>query len=150
MIIDTFKNIETYKNISNDIYIGLEYLKNLSPTIDMGMYILSDKVKVFVDEYDTIEEFKNGYESHKNVIDIQYPIIGLEKVKWSPIDNMNVKIAYDSKKDVSYYNKPSKQGIDVVIGKKMFVIMFPHDGHSPQHYIISPERIKKVTLKVSI
>ena len=150
MILDSLDNIDTYKNFSNDIYLGLKYLKNLSSDVDLGVYVLSDKVKVIVDEYKTIEQFKDGYESHKNVIDIQYPIIGVEKILWSPINNMDINIPYNSKKDTTYFKSPSKQGLDVVIGNNIFVIMFPHDGHSPQHYIVSSEKIKKVTVKVSL
>ena len=94
--------------------------------------------------------FERGYEAHKNVIDIQYPIIGLERVKWSPIEKMNVNIPYDESKDRTFFKDPSKQGTHVDIGNGIFAIMFLEDGHGPQHKVEKKELIKKITIKVSI
>ena len=50
----------------------------------------------------------------------------------------------------NYFKDPSKQGTHVDIGNGIFAIMFPEDGHGPQHYVTQPELIKKITIKVSI
>jgi len=150
MILDSLQNIETYKGVSSDIYEGLKFLANAKPDIALGTHIINKNTKALVSEYETIENFERGYEAHKHVIDIQYPITGLEKVKWSPIENMEINIPYDSDKDRTFFKKPSNQGTEVIIGKGIFAIMFPQDGHSPQHYIDKPEFIKKITIKVSI
>jgi len=150
MIIDNLKNIETYKGVSNDIYVGLKFLKDVTPDIALGTYSVNANVKAIVSEYETIENFDRGYEAHKHVIDIQYPVRGLEKIKWSPIDEMEVNIPYEEENDRTFYKKPSSQGTSVIIGNGIFAIMFPQDGHSPQHFIDKPELIKKITIKVSI
>ena len=84
------------------------------------------------------------------MIDIQYPLIGLERVFWSPINDMAINIPYEKLKDRTFYNKPHKQSINVDIGNSVFAIYFPSDGHSPQHFIDQPSLIKKITLKVKI
>jgi biofilm protein TabA len=150
MVVDTLKNIEQYKGLSPDIYAGLQFLANAKSEIDLGIYPINKNVKAIVSSYETVVKFERGYESHKNVIDIQYPIIGLERVKWSPIENMNVNIPYDESKDRTFFKDPSKQGTHVDIGNGIFAIMFPEDGHGPQHCINQPELIKKITIKVSI
>lgn len=150
MIIDNLKNIETYKGVSDDIYEGLKFLKDVTPDIALGTYTINSNVKAIVSEYETIENFDRGYEAHKHVIDIQYPVRGLEKIKWSPIDEMEVNIPYEEDKDRTFYKNPSSQGTSVIIGNGIFAIMFPQDGHSPQHFIDKPELIKKITIKVSI
>ena len=150
MIIDTIKNIEIYKELSSDIYSGLKFIANSTPDIKLGTHRLSNNVIAIVSEYETIENFERGYEAHKHVIDIQYPIIGMERVKWSPIDNMKVNIPYDIEKDRTFFMNSSPQGTHSDIGNGVFAIMFPEDGHSPQHYITLPELIKKITIKVSI
>ena len=150
MICDKLRNIDIYKNISPDIYVGLKFLANATPEIEIGTYIINCNTKAIVSEYETIKLFERGYEAHKNVIDIQYPIIGLEKVKWSPIEGMVVNIPYDELNDRTFFKETSKQGTNVVIGNGIFAIMFPEDGHSPQHYVSKPEKIKKITVKVSI
>ena len=150
MIIDSLNNIEIYKGLFADIYAGLKFLQQATPDIKVGEYTINNKVKAIVSEYNTVELFERGYESHKHVIDIQYPIRGLERVKWSPIDQMEVNIPYDFLKDRTFFKSPSVQGTHIDIGNGIFAIMFPRDGHSPQHYVGKPEFIKKITIKVSI
>ena len=150
MVVDTLKNIEQYKGLSTDIYAGLEFLANANSEIELGIYRINKNVKAIVSSYETVDKFERGYESHKNVIDIQYPVIGLERVKWSPIENMNVNIPYDESKDRTFFKDPSKQGTHVDIGNGIFAIMYPEDGHGPQHKVGKKEVIKKITIKISI
>jgi len=150
MIVDKLKNIDIYKGLSPDIFAGLKFLQNATPDIDLGTYPINDNVKAIVSEYETVADFTRGYEAHKHVIDIQYPVRGLERVKWSPIEGMNVNIPYDEAKDRTFYKDPSAQGTHVDIGNSIFAIMFPEDGHGPQHYIGKPELIKKITIKIAI
>ena len=150
MVVDTLKNIEQYKGLSPDIYAGLQFLANAKSEIELGIYPINKNVKAIVSSYTTVDEFERGYESHKNVIDIQYPIIGLERVKWSPIENMNINIPYDEAKDRTFYKDPSVQGTHVDIGNGIFAIMFPEDGHGPQHKVGEKKVIKKITIKISI
>jgi len=150
MVVDKLKNFEIYRGLSKDIYAGLQFLSNASPNIELGTYSITDRVKAIVSEYMTVGKFERGYEAHKNVIDIQYPIRGMERVKWSPIEGMSINSPYDAEKDRAFYKNPSPQGTYVDIGNGIFAIMFPEDGHEPQHYINKPELIKKITIKVSI
>ena len=150
MVVDTLKNIEQYKGLSLDIYAGLQFLASAKSEIELGIYPINKNVKAIVSSYATLDEFERGYESHKNVIDIQYPIIGLERVKWSPIENMNINIPYDEAKDRTFYKDPSVQGTHVDIGNGIFAIMFPEDGHGPQHKVGEKKVIKKITIKISI
>src|ERR1035437_971209 len=137
MVVDSLKNIEIYKGLSSDIYAALQFIANASPDIEPGTYTINENVKALVTEYLTIKDFERGYEAHKHVIDIQYPIIGLERIKWSPIENMNVNmnvnIPYDEAHDRTFFKDPSSQGTHIDIGKGIFAIMFPEDGHGPQH-----------------
>lgn len=150
MVVDTLKNIELYKGLSPDIYAGLQFLANAKEGIELGTYPINENVKAIVSSYETVDEFVRGYESHKHVIDIQYPITGLERVKWSPIEGMNVNIPYDESKDRTFFKDPSEQGTHVDIGNGIFAIMFPEDGHGPQHKVGEKQVIKKITIKVSI
>jgi YhcH/YjgK/YiaL family protein len=150
MIIDTLTNIEIYKNLSPDIYAGLQFLAQVTPDIELGTYPINDNVKAIVSEYETVAYFERGYEAHRHVIDIQYPVRGLERVKWSPIDEMAINIPYEADKDRTFYKSPSAQRTHVDIGNGIFAIMFPKDGHGPQHFVEKPELIKKITVKVSI
>jgi len=150
MILDALTNIDLYKGISLDIYSGLQFLANAQQDIEPGVYIINENTKAIVSEYETVSEFTKGYEAHRHVIDVQYPVRGLERVKWSPIEGMVINLPYDEAKDRTFYKSPSPQGTTIDIGHGIFSIMFPGDGHSPQHYIDKPEKIKKITIKISI
>lgn len=152
MILDTLDNIEMYQGVSSDIYSGLVWLKQAAgkDDIELGVYPINDNVEAIVSAYETIENFERGYEAHNHVIDIQYPFSGLERVKWSPIADMEVNIPYDQAKDRTFYKTPHEQGTHVDIGNGVFAIMFPQDGHGPQHYVNAPMLIKKITVKVAI
>ena len=150
MIVDTLDNINQYKSLSANIYKGLKFLAKTDPGIALGIHVIDENVTAIVSEYETIACFERGYEAHKHVIDIQYPIIGVERVKWSPLEGMTVNLPYDKEKDRTFYGDPSKQGVNVDIGNGVFVIMFPNDGHSPQHFVDKAELIKKITIKIKI
>jgi YhcH/YjgK/YiaL family protein len=150
MIVDTINNIDIYKKISPDIYAGLLFIRDVKPDIELGEYRINDNVKAIVSEYMTVEHFERGFEAHNHVIDIQYPVKGLERIKWSPIKGMKVNIPYEEENDRTFYKDPHHQSTHVDIGNGIFAIMFPEDGHGPQHYVDKPELIKKVTIKVSI
>lgn len=150
MIVDTLDNISSYKKLSKDIYAGLIYLKNLDNNIELGTYDINNRVKAIVENYETLKNNSLEFESHKHVIDIQYPIIGLERVFWSPITDMKVKKLYDNTKDITIYSDPLSSSRYVDIGNKVFAIMFENDGHSPKHCVKHSELIKKVTIKVSL
>jgi len=150
MIIDTLDNINIYKELSDDIYAGLLYLKDVDSSIELGVYTINERVKAIIEEYNTNCDNVLEFESHKHVVDIQCPITGTERVFWSPIAGMDIKIPYDKKKDRTFFVSPHVQSTHVDIGNGIFAIMFKNDGHSPQHCVELPQSIKKVTIKVSI
>ena len=150
MIIDTLDNINLYKELSSDIHEGLLFLQNVDPSIKLGDYTINNRVKAIIEEYDTNCNHSLEFESHKHVVDIQCPVIGTERVFWSPIADMDIKIPYDIKNDRTIFVNPHAQSTHVDIGNKVFAIMFENDGHSPKHCFKSPELIKKITIKVSI
>jgi biofilm protein TabA len=150
MIIDTLENIILYKKLSKDIYSGLIFLKNVDTKIELGIHSINNRVKAIVEKYDTINNNSFEFESHKRVIDIQCPIIGLERVFWSPITDMKIKKAYDDIKDITIYSDPPSPSRYVDIGNRFFAIMFEKDGHSPKHCVNHSELIKKITIKVLI
>ncbi len=149
MIVDTLDNINLYKKLSDDVYAGLAYLQNVDADIELGIYTISDRVKAIVEEYETVHNNSFEFESHKHVIDIQLPIIGIERVFWSPIVDMDIKIPYDKEKDRTIFINSHAQTTHVDIGNRVFAIMFENDGHSPKHCIKSSKLIKKITIKVS-
>lgn len=102
MIVDSLKNSQVNKGFSDNIYAGLKFLHRANLGIDIVEYSNNNNVKAIVSEYNTVEVFERGYKSRKLITDIQFPIRGLERVKWSPIEGIDVNILYDEKKDQTF------------------------------------------------
>mgnify|MGYP000879426666 CR=1 FL=1 len=150
MIIDNLNNINLYKGLSDDIYSGLGFLQNVNSNIELGIYNINNRVKAIIECYNTELNKEQEFESHKHVVDIQCPVIGNERVFWSPITDMKIKTPYDKLKDKTIFINSHKNISHVDIGNRIFAIMFENDGHSPQHCVDLPIKIKKITIKVSL
>lgn len=151
MIYDKIKNIALYKGLSDDIYAGLKYLKDLSPDIAPGTYEINPRVKAFVSEYTTKSENENGYEAHRQFIDIQYLISGKERIKCLPLEYLKETKAYSAENDAAFYESDlGRQSSDLFLQPSAFAIFFPQDAHMPKLCIDAPEEVKKVIIKVKI
>lgn len=150
MVLDQLENLETYKNITPALYEGLKYIRSVKPNIELGVYPITDRLLVKVMEYSTVEDFKMGYEAHKEHLDIHYVLRGHERIKWSPINEMAVKTPYDEENDAIFYEQPIAHVSEALLGDGLFAIMFPQDGHACQYYVDKCEKIKKIVVKVKI
>lgn len=149
MIYDNINNIDLYKGISEDIYLGLKFLKKITPEIENGVHELSPRVKAIVSEYQTKEVNEYGYEAHKKFIDIQYVLQGVEKVCCLPLDQLQERIPYKEESDAAFYTSNGKP-VEMLIGNGSFAVFFPHDGHMPCLSIDEPLTVKKVVVKIQI
>lgn len=149
MIYDKIDNISLFKGLSEDIYLGLEFLKNATPDIDNGVYKLSPRVKAIISEYTTKEVNEYGYEAHKQYIDIQYLLKGSEKICCLPIEQLKETKPYSEENDAAFYTANTKP-IEMTLGNGYFAIFYPQDGHMPGFCVNEPANVKKVVVKVRI
>ena len=149
MIYDKIDNWELYAGISEDLRLGLEYLKNVSPDVELGVHKLSPRVKAIVSEYTTKEENENGYEAHCEWIDIQYLLKGSEKICCLPLEYLKETKAYDARKDAAFYEEAGVAGQEMLVGTGYFAVFFPQDGHKLGVCAGECEEVKKV-VKVKI
>ena len=151
MIYDTLNNIAFYKGLSPDIYEGLKFLQQVSPDIAVGTYQLTPNVKAIVSEYTTKEVNENGYEAHRQNIDIQYLLKGKEKIACLPLEELSETKPYSEETDAAFYNAVSDHSpLTLDLRSGCFAIFFPQDGHMPQLYVNEPEKVKKVVIKVRL
>ena len=149
MIYDSIENIKTYSDISDDIRIGLEFLLSANSNIANGIHQLSPRVKAIVSEYETRLQNENGFEAHRQFIDIQCTLRGQERIAYLPIAKLREIKSYSEEEDVAFYEADTKSQ-EVVIGNGYFAIFFPQDGHMPQLCLDVPMAVKKVVVKVLI
>ena len=150
MIYDKINNIETYTGISEDILIGLKWLRDVRPDVKKGVYEINSNVKAIVSEYTTKEINENGYEAHRNYIDIQYLISGEEVVGSLPLEYMKEIKPYSKETDAAFYVGTGIKQQELLLGNRYFAILFPQDGHMPGLCAKEPAMVKKVVVKVHI
>lgn len=150
MIYDHLNNISTYQDLSKNIYLGLEFLKKVSPDIENGVYQINSRVKTIVSEYETREVNEYGFEAHRKNIDIQCLLRGEERIACMPIEKLTVTEPYSEEKDAAFYAAEGVLSQEMIIGDGYFAIFFPQDGHMPQLCVDEPMQVKKVVVKVEI
>jgi len=150
MIYDKLDNIDIYKGISKDLYIGLEFLKNVTPNIENGVHQINSSVRAIVSEYETKAVNENGYEAHKDYIDIQYLISGYEIISCLPIEYMEEIKPYSKDIDAAFFVENEVKPQKLLLGNDYFAILYPQDGHMPQLCVENPMLVKKVVVKVKI
>lgn len=149
MIYDNLSDLELYKGLSEDIYFGLTYLKQVNLDSANGVYQLTPRVKAIVSEYETKKVNEYGFEAHKKFIDIQYVLKGEERVACIPIERLIGTKPYSEENDAAFY-VTNCQAQEMIIGNGYFAIFFPQDGHMPQLCVEEPKMVKKVVVKVEI
>ena len=150
MIYDKIDNLTIYAGISEDIRLALEYLRDLNPDVEKGVYELSPRVKAIVSEYETKEVNEYDYEAHKEYIDIHYLISGYEKICSLPLEYLQETKLYSKECDAAFYVENEVKPQEMLLGNGYFTILFPQDGHMPQLSAGSPKTVKKVVMKVKI
>ncbi len=142
MIYDKIDNIEFYKGLSPNIALGLDFLRQMNPDTAVGTYQINHRVKVIVSEYETKMENEYGYEAHRKNIDIQYLLLGEERIACLPIDRLKEMKPYSEENDAAFYAADIKPQ-EMTIGNGYFAIFFPQDGHMPQLCVDRPIKGKE-------
>jgi len=114
-------------------------LKNGRHTID------GDNVYAIVSEAPTKDYDKTAFESHKNYIDLQYVISGVENMGRTPVESLKVDKAYNEKADIAYYTGDGKI---YTVPANNFLLFFPGEAHRPNITPGGNKVVKKVVIKI--
>lgn len=150
MIADTLKNRSQYASISPRIKAGFDYLaKTDFSKIEAGKYeIDGSNLFALVQVYDSITKDQGKWECHKDYIDIQYVVEGVEQIGVQNIDFLKVTTEYNPEKDIAFL---SGEGDFVTLSKGSYGVFFPQDAHMPKVAPgDKPGKVKKVVLKIKI
>lgn len=133
MVFDHISNIDTYKGLSPNIALALDFLRQMKSDTTVGTYQINHRVKVIVSEYETKLENECGYEAHRKNIDIQYLLSGEERIACLPIERLKETVPYNEEKDAAFYSADIKlQPSYLSLLPGYFAVFFPQDGHKPQ------------------
>lgn len=149
MVYDKIDNMETYKGLSEDIYLGLKFLKQAALDLTNGVHEINSRVKAIVSEYETKPVNENGFEAHRKFIDVQYLLSGEEKNCCLPIEKLNETKPYNEELDAAFYTADIPVQ-ELTLGEGYFAIYYPQDGHMSGLNEAETHRVKKIVLKILI
>lgn len=160
MIIDQLKNVNTgfYVNLLSSqggdpglaqrIQAAFDYLQSadLENTAPGKVVIDGDRVFALVQEYNTKPRAQGFWEAHRQYLDVQYVVKGLEHMGFANIEQLTAG-TYEAAKD---FLPLDGAGSFVLLPAGMFTIFMPQDGHMPGIAVNEPQPVKKVVVKVAI
>lgn len=139
-----FKNKERWDK-------AFAFLKNTDLSkLEIKRYdIDGDNLYASVMEYVSKNEEDVKYEAHRQYIDIQYVISGVEEMGVAPLSALKeVTVPYDAIKDVGFMTVKESKFYNATPDR--FFIFFPSDIHRPSVKVGQNLQVKKVVVKVKV
>lgn len=160
MIIDQLKNVNAgfYVNLLSSqggdpglarrIQAAFAYLQStdLENAAPGKVEIDGDRVFALIQEYNTKPRAQGFWEAHRQYLDVQYVVKGLEHMGFANLEQLTAGV-YDASKD---FLPLDGVGSFVLLPAGMFTIFMPQDGHMPGIAVNEPQPVKKVVVKVAI
>ena len=146
MIIDKLANAELYYGLHPRIKKGLQFLiDNDLNSLAPGKYeIEDDNIFAMIQEYETINVGDGRWESHHKYTDIQFMILGEERMGYANVDELKEVEKY-KEKDLIFLEG---NGELLLVNKGFFTIFSPSDAHMPTLSVNEPQYVKKAVVKV--
>lgn len=108
-----------------------------------------DNLYATANEYITKNEEDAKYEAHRQYIDIQYVINGIEEMGLAPLSSLKeVTVKYDTSKDVGFMTVNNFEKYNATPDR--FFIFFPDDIHRPGVKVGQNSLLKKIVIKVKV
>lgn len=148
MILDSLNNTEKVERLHPLFKKAFDYIKATDfSKMEDGQYEL-DGSRLFISLVSLTGKDKKeaAIETHKKYIDIQLPLLGVEKIGWKPgCELQEESIPYNEEKDIAFYVDRPTAFTKIYPGQ--FAVYFPEDGHAPG---IGEGNIRKVIVKVQV
>ena len=152
MIVDSIENLERYAVLNPRFTAVVEFLrKNDLSSLAAGKHeIQGDEVFVNVQDAPVKTREEARFETHREMIDIQVPVSGIEEHGWCPLADLPAA-EYDAAIDMTLHDPAAPAPISslastyFVLRPGQFAIYFPTDGHAPA---ITATTLRKAIFKV--
>lgn len=148
MIIDHVTNSHLYVALNPRIKRAFEYIRQTDLlSIDVGRHdIDGQNLYAMVQNYNTKPIQGGSWEAHRQYIDLQYLVRGIEKIGYCNIHRLSQGV-YDASRD---YLPLQGQGDYVTLKEGDFTILFPDDAHLPGIALDVPVSVRKLVVKISV
>ena len=148
MILDSLNNTKKIECLHPLFKKAFDYLKSTDfSKVEDGKHEL-DGSRLYVSVVSIFGKEKKdaAIETHKKYIDIQMPLLGVEKIGWKPgCELQEESTPYNEQKDIAFYIDRPTAYTKIYPGQ--FAIYFPEDGHAPG---IGQGNIRKVIVKLQV
>lgn len=146
MILDKLANIATYKGISNNLDLAIDFLlHNNLESLQLGRHAIHGDI-VFVTVMTAELGLGATWEKHRKYIDKQIPLAQGESIAWAPEDSiLDFSFCNAAKGDIQLSRDP-QEGLVCPIPQGWFGIYFPTDAHRPG---IGQGSTRKAVVKVA-
>lgn len=148
MILDSLENTHRYETLHPLFKAAFAYARDtdFSHLPDGKQAVADAGFSVSIASLFGKEKAEAAIETHKRYIDIQFPLLGVEKIGWKPGDQLKEEsVPYNEEQDIAFYvDKPTAY---TKIYPGQFAVYFPEDGHAPG---IGQGNIRKVIIKIPV
>ena len=111
MILDSLENSKRIECIHPLFKQAFDYVKSTDfSKMEDGKYDIADAgFTVSIASLFGKEKSEAAIETHKKFIDIQFPLLGVEKIGWKPGDQLQEEsVSYNEEQDIAFYiDKPT-------------------------------------------
>ena len=151
MIVDKIENASLYNSISGQIARALKIIssKEIGTAAEGKHEVDGGKLFYLVQKYSTKPRNQGQMEAHKKYIDIQCVLDGQESIFVENIFACKLASVYNESDDAAMYEVP-KSFSEIYMGKGMFCILFPQDGHLPCRTAVNESKVHKVVFKIAV
>ena len=151
MILDLVENCERYYGVHKKFREAFEFIKKaIQDDLPVGKYeIDGENVYASVQEYDTKAPSDGKFEGHREYIDIQYIIRGVERMDVVDLSKVQTMTGYDCEKDLEFFLDTDNY-TSAVVSQGEYCIFFPNDIHKPCLNLNNQTSVKKMVVKVKV
>ena len=149
MIYDKLINMNSYKGMNKNLDTAIDFiLSHDLNELPMGKTVV-DGDNVYINVMDAkaqpVEE--RAYEIHKNYMDIQMDLVGVERIDTGDCTRMNCG-EYNAEKDIAKVT--AEDLAECIIGPENFIVCMPNEPHKPNIAVTEDVILKKAVCKVHI
>lgn len=148
MFLDSLNNSTRIESLHPLFKKAFDYIKStdFSKMEDGKIELDGPRLTVTVASLCGKEKSEAAIETHKKYIDIQLPLLGVEKIGWKAgCELQEESVPYNEEKDIAFYVDRPTAFTKIYPGQ--FAVYFPEDGHAPG---IGQGNIRKVIVKVAV
>ncbi len=152
MVFDNLKNCELYFGMHPRFREAFDFIKKaIADDLPAGKYEIDGKeLWASVQEYTSKLEAEAKAEAHKNYIDIQFIVSGIEVIEGFDIARATPKSEYNDVKDVMFYEDDAN-AVKGILNTDEYGIFFPNDVHKPGMCLNGNQAtVKKIVVKVKV